>query len=70
MEEGKKENRSKELWNMSIRQFLDEYQREDMYMVASVPPKMAGRLGASVSFRKESCMWRWTLGVCSFGFYF
>ena len=42
MEEGKKENRSRDLWTMRLDEFIDEYQQGDMYMVSSVPPEMAG----------------------------
>ena len=42
VEEGKKENRSKELFNMDLDEFLKSYQEKDIYLVASVPKAMRG----------------------------
>nr|XP_054756261.1 bifunctional peptidase and arginyl-hydroxylase JMJD5-like isoform X1 [Lytechinus pictus] len=41
VEEGKKENRSKELWQMSLSQYIQRYQKEDVYLVTDVPPEMS-----------------------------
>lgn len=42
VEEGKKENRSKQLFNMPLEEFLQSYQEKDIYLVASVPEIMRG----------------------------
>ena len=42
VEEGKKENRSKELFNMPLSDFLNSYKSKDIYMVASLPKAMSG----------------------------
>ena len=42
VEEGKKENRSKELFNMPLEEFLKSYKEKDIYLVASVPKIMRG----------------------------
>ncbi|XP_046858882.1 uncharacterized protein LOC124452390 isoform X2 [Xenia sp. Carnegie-2017] len=41
VEEGKKENRSKELFNMPLSDFLNSYKSKDIYMVASLPKAMS-----------------------------
>ncbi|XP_030832561.1 bifunctional peptidase and arginyl-hydroxylase JMJD5 [Strongylocentrotus purpuratus] len=41
VEEGKKENRSKDLWHMSLSNFIQKYQKEDVYLVTDVPPEMS-----------------------------
>ena len=45
-EEGKKENRSKGVFEMTFRDFLSKYQDTDMYLVEDVKPshKLAGKL--------------------------
>ncbi|CAB3977741.1 Hypothetical predicted protein [Paramuricea clavata] len=40
VEEGKKENRSRELFNMPLGEFLKSYKEKDIYLVASVPKIM------------------------------
>ena len=42
VEEGKKENRSRELFNMPLDEFLNSYKEKDVYLVASVPKIMQG----------------------------
>ena len=43
VEEGKKENRSQGVWSMRLADYIDLYEKKDVYMVHSVPPKMAGK---------------------------
>lgn len=40
VEEGKKENRSMHMWNWTYREFLEKYQKEDVYMVNSLRGKL------------------------------
>lgn len=42
VEEGKKENRSLSMWRWSFKNFLETYQKEDVYMVHSLEEKMRG----------------------------
>ena len=42
VEEGKKEDRSRELFNMPLGKFLKSYKEKDIYLVASVPKIMRG----------------------------
>jgi lysine-specific demethylase 8 len=44
VEEGKKENRSKELLNIPLDEFLKSYKEKDVYLVASLPKIMRGEL--------------------------
>ena len=43
VEEGKKENRSKDLWHMRLSQFIKHYQERDVYLVTDVPDEMEGK---------------------------
>ncbi|XP_071507437.1 bifunctional peptidase and arginyl-hydroxylase JMJD5-like [Diadema antillarum] len=40
VEEGKKENRSKDLWRMPLSKFIKSYRQEDVYLVTDVPEEM------------------------------
>jgi lysine-specific demethylase 8 len=44
VEEGKKENRSKELFNMPLDEFLNTYKEKDIYLVTSIPKIMRGNV--------------------------
>ncbi|XP_033108665.1 bifunctional peptidase and arginyl-hydroxylase JMJD5-like [Anneissia japonica] len=40
VEEGKKENRSLGLWEMTLREYIDQYNNKDIYLVESIKPAM------------------------------
>lgn len=41
IEEGKKENRSLGAWNWPLKQFIEKYKKDDVYMVHTLPKEMA-----------------------------
>ena len=70
VEEGKKENRSKDLWHMHLSQYIKNYQEQDVYLVTDVPEQMEGK-GKKEGWmegRKEGRMdgWARTLDVLFF----
>lgn len=42
VEKGKKENRKWDMLNITMSEFLDKYQKEDIYMVNDASVSMAG----------------------------
>lgn len=42
VEKGKKENRKWDMLNITMSEFLDKYQKEDIYMVNDASERMAG----------------------------
>ncbi|XP_071964354.1 bifunctional peptidase and (3S)-lysyl hydroxylase Jmjd7-like [Antedon mediterranea] len=40
VEEGKKENRSLGLWEMTLKEYIDQYNNKDIYLVESIKPAM------------------------------